>query len=187
MPKKKSENAPSMLARLVEVIGGEAEAEYKRLVEQAKNARAFADKAKRFDEFTKAYKAISGVGSVGELASISPVPSLSAAHAVRKGKPRPTWDSFSPQEQIKWLLDVLEARMKTEKESWIPIWQKLLSELFGYYDRRLGHKMRSVVATTCGKFRPGFERRIVEAYNGDAKSYLDRLAKLPSKVPNKLA
>ncbi len=187
MQSRKNEGPkPSKLAVIMAAIGGEPEAEYKALL-------AKAEKVEKADKVMIALKQLGPLSELlrnvsDEAAVVSSSAVVPAAVSIRKTRaPRLTWESFSSQDQIKWLLDVLETRMKTSRKMWDPVWERFLRDQFGYYDKELGCKMRSILARACGKFRSGYERRIREAFNGDAGSYLDRLAKLPSKVPDKLA
>lgn len=99
-------------------------------------------------------------------------------HAKRTRRPRKNWEDLTDREQIEWQLKALE--LKAQNGGHFPngTWQKLLKEDFGHYNEDLGRSLRSALARTSGGFRQMFEKRIQTIFGDDAKTLIDRLAKV---------
>jgi hypothetical protein len=94
------------------------------------------------------------------------------------------WDDISATEQVHWLIQLLEIRMTTKRTAWDPVWREQIEAKFGRYDQDLAYKLRSLLAQYCGKLREKRKKYIEEVFGAaEAKPLIERLDKLPSKVP----
>jgi len=97
----------------------------------------------------------------------------------RKRRTKKHWHDLTDQEQIEWQLKALELKAKVGDEDWKNgAREKLIKQDFGYYDADISGSCRAALARTGGDFREMFATRIEKVFGDQAKSYLDRLAKL---------
>jgi hypothetical protein len=96
----------------------------------------------------------------------------------RKRRTKKQWDDLTDQEQIEWQLKALELKAEMGGAWKNGSWEKLLKQDFGHHDAGISGSCRAALARTNGNFRQMFEARIQKVFGDQAKSYLDRFAKL---------
>lgn len=158
----------SKLAALVSLLGGVFETEYNTLL----------TKSQKLDTIFQALKGVSE-GNVENPQPVQEVPAVETEPASRPRKAKKNWDDLDDREQVAWKIKALELRAASKNGHWENgAWKDLLKEDFGHFDQKLSKSLRAALAHTSGGFRDMFVARIEKVFGGEAKPYLDRLAKI---------
>ncbi len=169
------------LQTIATAVGGEALEEFEALLAAAQNSTGDGTTLQEIaDILMRRGKIMVVEAPASPQAPTTPhEPTRAPRRGGRNSKPKQSWDALSKREQIEWKIKALETKKENGGKFPKNVWDKMLKDDFGAYNKHLAASLRSNLARTSGStFRPQFEARIREVFGKDAKPLLDRLAKL---------